>query len=254
MKIQVKISENNFSPSEQESMWEIYKHYYHYSKAYFMDRLTKQHQFVVFYQGEKLVGFTGIKIQKVKIAGRTRRLIYYGQTVLDPRVRGKSLLAASGFKLCLKYWKDLLLGRICFWCDALSYKSYLLFAKSVESCYPSYQAPTPKAIDHVIQYIGNENYKDTFCAATGTVQKPENYINDPSVLVQPADKNDPDINFYVRQNPGYQVGHGLITVAPIGYKDILMLAGRFLSKGIRRRKPAGQIRPIPVRRKKAPAA
>ena len=252
MKTKVLIRSNQFSVQEKEAMWGIYQHYYRYSKAYFMERLGQQDQFVLLKHGDQLVGFTGMKIRKVKIAGKWRRLIYFGQAVLHPSARGKSLLSAAAFLLCWKYWQDLLLGRICFWCDALSYKSYLLFAKSVESYYPSYQQQTPPAIDAVIQYIGESHYTDSFCRQTGTVQKPQNYLDDPTVLVCPQDLADPDISYYIRQNPGYQKGNGLITVAPITYKDLYMLAGRFLRKGWQKRRT--KIQQIPARREQVPAA
>lgn len=252
MKTKVLIRSNQFSEAEKEAMWGIYRHYYHYTKAYFMDRLQQQDQFVLFMRGEQLVGFTGMKIRKVKIAGKWCRLIYFGQAVLHPSARGKSLFSAAAFMLCWKYWKDLLLGRICFWCDALSYKSYLLFAKSVESYYPNYQQATPGRINTIIRYIGEAHYADSFCTQTGTVRKTQNYVDDPTVLVSPQDLNDPDIHFYIQRNPGYQSGNGLITVAPITYKDLYLLAGRFLRKGLQKRRAL--VQQLPARQEQAPAA
>lgn len=229
-KITVSIVSNELSPAVKEEMWNVYHKYYDYSKAYFMQRMEKNNFYSLYKNGEEIVGFTGLRIDRTSVNGRKRLLIYFGQTIIDTEHRGKSLIPTTGAKLCLKYWPEMLTSKTYFWADCLTYKAYLVFAKTLEVYYPSYKNEKCQDVEAVIDFIGETHYRDTYCRATGTVQKESVVVSDPNIKIPHKYRQDPDINFYVASNPLFMEGHGLITLGPVTWKNFGNLMGRLANK------------------------
>ena len=60
--VQVKLIKGDLFQSTKVAMWEVYKHYYNYDQAYFMERMSRNNYFVLYYFQNQLVGFTGLRI------------------------------------------------------------------------------------------------------------------------------------------------------------------------------------------------
>ncbi len=234
--IEVSINSNEFSPEIKEEMWAIYRNYYNYHKADFMARIASNNYYALFKLHGRIIGFAGLRINKVKIARRSRLLIYFGQVVIHENYRGKSIIPIVGAKLCMKYWRELIFSKAYFWADSLTYKAYLVFAKTLDECYPSYKRQTPRVTRRLLHYIGRTYYRKTYNHQTGTVTKKQMLINDPSIRITAKYRQDSDINFYITANPNYKIGHGLLTIAPINGRNILLLLRRYLQRIAQRRK------------------
>ena len=228
--IQVKIRNNRFTEAQKEAMWRIYTPYYCYAKEDFLERIPTNSHYAVFTCGEDIIGFSGLRIDRVNIAGSRRLLIYFGQVVIDEPFRGKSLMPIVAAKLCMKFWKDLLFSKLYFWADCLTYKAYLVFAKTIEECYPSRKYVMPAENREIIHFIGEKYYRDSYNYANGTVRKSRNLVSDPAAQIVLKHRQDEDIRFFTQANPLYAKGHGLITLAPMNYCNIRMLFGRYLQK------------------------
>lgn len=250
-KITVSIVSNELSPAVKEEMWKVYHKYYDYSKAYFMQRMEKNNFFSLYKDGEQIVGFTGLRIDRTRINNKKRLLIYFGQTIIDTEYRGKSLIPTTGAKLCLRYLPELLTSKTYFWADCLTYKAYLVFAKTLEVYYPSYNNEKCQDVQAVIDFIGETHYQDSYCRRTGTVEKEAVVVNDPNTQIPYKYRKDPDINFYAGANPLFMEGHGLITLGPVTWRNFGLLIGRLAKRllGIRRRSKSGGHMPRRVRQR-----
>jgi hypothetical protein len=233
MKISINITDNQFSAATKEEMWNVYKKYYTYSKDDFMNRIAKNSHFAIYTHAGKIVGFTGLRITRTKIEGKSSLFMYFGQTVIETACRGHALLPFTGLKLCLKYFKDLFFSDIYFWCDALTYKSYLVFAKSLSLCYPSRKQQMSESIKNLINYIGQKHYADSYCSTLGTVRKSKKLVSDPSVSISNKDEQDADIRFFMKVNPNHAKGHGLITLAKLNRNTFSPVLYRFANSIIK---------------------
>ena len=230
MKVSIKLTANNFTTDTKEEMWNVYKPYYNSNGQDFIKRIVTNKQFAIYEHNGKIVGFTGIRINRTKVDGKRKMLIYFGQTVIEQSFRGNALLTMTALKVCLKYFKELILSDVYFWYDALSYKSYLVSAKSLKEFYPSHMQQTPHSIKRLINFIGQKHYQGSFCEELGTVVKSNIFVNDPSVSIGINDIKDKDIQFFMKANPNYDKGHGLITLTPMNRKNVLVLVKRFWVK------------------------
>jgi len=230
MKISINIKANNFTADTKEEMWNIYKKYYNSNKEDFMKRIETNNQFAIYKHKGTIVGFTGMKINRTKIDGKNKMLIYFGQTVIGKKFRGNALLPITALKVCLKYFKTFVSSDIYIWYDALTYKSYLISAKTTAVCYPSRKQQTPNSIKKLINYIGQKHYQESFCEELGTVAKSKIFVSDPSVRIGNNEPTDADIRFFMKANPNYKKGHGLITLTPMSTKNVMALVKRYRTK------------------------
>ncbi|MEO1263847.1 MAG: hypothetical protein AAFZ15_33890 [Bacteroidota bacterium] len=234
MKTKVVIIEQQaLSLAQKEEMWSIYKEYYHYSRAYFMERMKKNTHFSLYLTGRKIGGFTGLRIGNFKVCEKNNFLIYFGQTVITHQLRGQSLIPVTGFKLVLKYWRKLFMSDAWFWYDALSYKAYLVSAKTLTEYYPSCHIKTPVKTKVLMDKVGRFYYADNYCPKTGTVTKQSNCLNDHTVKIYESDLLDREIAFFASANPRYELGHGLLTFAPINWTNIKLLTRRFFKNYVK---------------------
>jgi len=232
-KIKVQIVTNDFSAATKEEMWTVYSKFYDYTKEYFMQRIEKNNYFSMYTVDGKIVGFTGLRIDRTRINGRKRLLIYFGQTIIDHAYRGKSLIPTTGAKLCLRYLPEILTSKTYFWADCLTYKAYLVFAKTLEQYYPTYKEELSPDAKSVIDFIGQRHYSDTYCPSTGTVKKDTVVVNDSSTTRIPMKyRQDQDIRFFTKANPLFMEGHGLITLGPVNLTNFGILMKRLFQKVI----------------------
>lgn len=237
MKTKIKFQTvGKISESTKENMWAIYKKYYSYSKAYFMQRIPNNTHFAFFNEGENMVGFTGLRINKIKVDGRKKLLLYFGQAVIEKGYRGKNFLRRMSILIGIKYLKDLIITDGYCWSDTISYKSYLFYAKSMKEYYPTYKTETPIKEEKVIYKIGETFYPDSFNPFSGTVRKEKNYVTDTSAHITNRHLSSPDIKFYATANPGHAKGHGLITIVPMSLGNLMHIMIKSITKKMKRNK------------------
>ncbi|NRB53415.1 MAG: hypothetical protein HRU41_37515 [Saprospiraceae bacterium] len=225
-RLSVRITANTLSPEMISEMWSIYQKFYDHTRTSFLERLKKNDYYSIYRDGKKLIGFTGLRIKRERIKGRRNLLINFGQTIIEPKYRGKSLIPATGFKLCCKFGWEILLSKTYFWADCLTYKAYLVFAKTLEEYYPSYKMDASRQAQSVIDCIGQTYYADSYCATSGTVRKDSIVVNDVNNYIPQEYLLDQDINFYTQHNPGFTKGDGLITLGPVNWKNFILLLKR----------------------------
>lgn len=203
-----------------------------------MKRIYKNDYFSMYTVNGKIVGFTGLRIDRLRVNGRKHLLFFFGQTIIDNAYRGKSLIPTTGAKLCLRYLPEILTSKTYFWAYCLTYKAYLVFAKTLDQYYPSYQEPLPDESKAVIDFIGQKHFPDTYCQKTGTVTNDPVIVTDSTTMQIPVKyQQDPDIQFYTQANPLYMESHGLITLGPVNLKNFSLLMQRLFQKvvGIKRK-------------------
>lgn len=242
-KIVVDIVPTPLSTETREAMWALYHRFYHYDKVQFMQRINTNNYYSFYTTAGRVVGFTGLRINRTSLEGKKQFLIYFGQTVIDPAFRGQALIPRTAVKLCLKFWRSLLVSDLYFWADALTYKAYLVFAKTVPVMYPSWKCPTPVHIKSIIDHLGSIHYKANYCEASGTVIKESILVNDTTTHIPTKYRQDADIRFFTEANPRYVDGHGLLTITQMTRKNILALVYKCVKKALPAKKGNQQVLP-----------
>lgn len=239
--IEIQLCTNDLMETTIQEMWRIYEPYYHYSAESFRARIQKNTHYALYYEGARLVGFTGLRIQKINIERKRYLTVYFGQTVITDGVRGKGLINRTGLKIARKFWRSLLTRKVVFWADALTYRAYLVFAKNLIDCYPAAGQVLDRSMQCLRDFLGQSNYGERYCPQNGTVRKDTFLVADPQMMIRPDKLRDPDIAFFAQANPSYQEGSGLLTMGPATVRNLWYMVSKYRAK-----QAARQVRPAPV--------
>ena len=229
IKIQI-CTNDELTPASVQQMWNIYSPYYHYSEESFRARIRKNTHYALYFQKGKVVGFTGLRIQKINIDRKRFLTVYFGQTVVTDAARGKGLINRTGLKIARLFWRSLLTRRVVFWADALTYRAYLVFAKNLVDCYPATGQQLTSEMQRLRDYLGRSNYGKRYCKETGTVAKDSFLVRDPQMLIKPEKLQDKDIAFFAESNPTYLQGSGLLTLGPATFRNLWHMFTKYRNK------------------------
>lgn len=214
----------------RSEMWSLYEKYYDVDPNSFYKRFESNDFYALYAKNDELVGFTGFRKKTIHNRFGRIKTLYFGQTVIRQDFRGRSLIPITVIRVILHHFLTDPFCPLYVWCDALTYKPYLLFANSLKEFYPSRHQENADKVEAVITELGQYYYRENFNSTTGTVCKPKNVIQDTSAIISEKDKAHPDIAFYAKANPGYNRGHGLLTLAPMNLKNFLFLIKKCLIK------------------------
>lgn len=224
MKIKTTLQTNKKLPSAiKAEMWLLYQQFYVETEVDFYQKIKAFNYFSFFRIDGEMVGFMGIQTTRSTLNAQNYLLCRFGQAVILAPYQGKGLLQRAVLKFSGLFWKDVLAGRLVCWGNTITYKSYLVFAKTAEKFYPNYQQPTPYKFKDVIDFIGAHYFAATYEPSLGIVKQPTNTLRDNSNLICRKYKEDPNIRFFSEINPHYEAGHGIITVAPMNWTNIVCL-------------------------------
>lgn len=231
------------SETELNELWELYAPHHNVSREEYLGRvlngLTHLTQYRDAYTYE-LVGCTGVREEIFTLSsGAKAYTVYSGMSFILPAYRGLHLLPRTLSYYSLKLKLSNPFRQVFVWSDAISYKPYLLTARSTRKFFPSRKFATPPQIQELIHLVGHQFYGENYDEASGTVRKESNRLKQHVAPVSDRDLRDPDIAFFVRHNPGYAKGDGLINVIPITFRNIsTSFVNGLIKAGRRKRKAA----------------
>ena len=214
----------------RQEMWQIYNKYYEVDRTAFFNRFTSNDFYAIYKDGEDIIGFTALRIRPITTQDGTFMTFYLGQSVIEQEFRGGSLIPKTCFNLFVQHFMNHPFMPLYVWCDALTYKPYMIFANAMERFYPSRQHTMTPKIRRLINKIGQTYYPDSFDPQTGTVMKGSNVIDDITAVIDEQKMQHPDIHFFTQANPKYTKGHGLITIAPINFRNFVSLIRKIANK------------------------
>lgn len=230
----------DLSAAKLQELWDIYSPHHNTERAEFEARITQKMDFVTCYQNKKtgeLLGMTAVRMDTVTLSDGTKvYTVYSGMSYISPACRGMRLLprtlARYGTRLKLRHP----FGNVWLWSDAISYKPYVLSARSARTLYPSRNTETPPRVKEFMDWVGTKYYGTQYNAKMGTVRKAFNRLKDHVAPITEKELADPDIRFFAERNPGYQNGDGLLNVIPLSWGNMATSTLRAIQKSIKKRK------------------
>jgi hypothetical protein len=229
-RIKIELCGNDLAEQVIAEMWSVYQPFYHYSETSFRERIDRNTHYALYRQNGRIVGFTGLRIQKIDLANEKFLTVYFGQTVVTNQVRGCGLINRTGLLIIAKFWSSFLSRKVVFWADALTYRAYLVFAKNLQECYPRRDQLLPLNMRKLRDHLGYTNYGDRYCPMTGTVAKDHFLVNDPQMIIAEEKLRDPDVYLFAQANPNYLQGSGLLTMGPSTWSNLAFMVKKALGK------------------------
>jgi len=112
------------------------------------------------------------------------------------------------------------------------YRGYGKLSHNVRCIYPSYREETPDHIKKImLDYamkvkFPNEVYDPKSSILKRKIVTMKSHVSEPRAV----DSKDPHVKFFVKTNPGWNLGHQMVTLAVVDFRDILGLVYNSVSR------------------------
>lgn len=172
-------------------------------------------------QSRRLVGMGSVDVYTVEHAGERRIVIYAGNTMFEPEVRGASLVRRIGLRCFLRARLRHPLRPVYLFFDTYSYKSYLMLPRNFDEFWPRRDRPMPADIAAFVDELGRRRYGERWDAERRLCRPAGRKLKSWVATASERDLADPDIRFYVASNPGYTEGDMLAVLVPLHLRNWL---------------------------------
>lgn len=211
-------------PPTIEAMYELFQKYFvHRDRSTFEADLADKDHVILIYAGAELVGFSTAQTSLERINGDELPVLFSGDTIVDRAYWGSGILERCWLELAVRtseqhqsplYWFLICSG----------YRTYRYLPTFFKEFWPRYDAQTPPAaqalLDTLAQRRFGARYQDGVVCLPGGGALREG--------VSPVDERqlrNPDVEFFVKANPGHLRGDELACITRIS-SDNLTPAGR----------------------------
>jgi hypothetical protein len=216
------VARSSLSAMTVERLWALYSPQHNVTREFFESRLDGFERVALFRArtDRHVVGFTGVRMRDVVSGSRRCRTVYFGQTYIADGYRGQQTIPRTVTRLLLT--ERVMAPRMpwFFWCDALTYKPYLVMARNLDRFYPHPTMATPPDVQELLDRLGEVYYPGSYDPKTGVVAKDQARLKEHVAPIGERESRDPFIRFYARRNPGHASGNGLLITCPMTLENL----------------------------------
>ncbi|MBU51873.1 MAG: hypothetical protein CL920_24550 [Deltaproteobacteria bacterium] len=185
-----------------------------------------------YFEGDKLIGYLGYWHVRCRLRGQSTVLVRSASGILK-EYRHKNIIGPASATYLGSLLIRFPLSSIYVSTAPISPTFYASIDRTLTAYWPNPYKDTPTAIQQVSEDIS------TFFDYVRDEENP--MVRDTGWKVRGIDTvslrlDDPVVRYYCEHNPHYADGYGLITVAPINWKNALTGLRRLISKRLRRRR------------------
>jgi|SRR5690554_236548 len=219
----------SLTPAERAEVWDFASRFTDSTRSGFDASFETKRDAILIRKARRgpLVGLGGVSVQLLEADDGSKRVVIFpGDTLFDPAVRGKSLVEQLGFLYFLEARVRYPTRPIYMLYGTFSYKSYLMLPRNFAIFWPRRDRPTPSLERAFIDKAARCFYQnirpnlDGNILATATKR-----LHSGVATVTPELLKNEDIRFFYEQNPGYDQGDVLLCLTPLSTANWWHLAG-----------------------------
>lgn len=205
-----------------QAMFRLFSEYYiHVSfNQFYKDIQQKDRVFILKDKKNQIKGFSTLVLLQVEVQGKSVRVFFSGDTVVDRNYWGQGTLGKAFLWFLFLHklrrpWQPLYWFLI-----SKGYKTYLLMANNFKVHYPRYEQPTPPDMQALIDTLSETLYGSYYQRERGIIS----FRGQQQSVCKDALKQDvasitadllqnPRIAFFQARNPGWMYGDELACIA-----------------------------------------
>lgn len=169
----------------------------------------------------QLVGYCAIHLFYMVLWGRTN-CVFRAEAGILKAYRGAGTTFQFGFSRAIFYKMKHPLARVFFFCTLVHPSSYHILATRFHKLYPSHSGSTPSRIEAFMFAISDAFGAREACKGIPGVREVGWItIDDDEDAAYWQGSSKPDVKFFLKANPGFQEGMGLVTLVPLSWNNLL---------------------------------
>lgn len=229
------------SGPERQCMFALMARYYAGVKRDDFDAdLKEKHWVILLRDGDShaLCGFSTQMVLDFTIDGTSLHALFSGDTIVDRKCWGQSLLAQAWGRLAIELIDRFPTGSLFWFLISKGYKTYRYLPLFFREYYPRHTAPTPPWAQSIIDVLGRQKYPRAYDPSAGIIRADGSAcrLRRDVAAVNEGRLRDPAVSFFVKKNPHHELGDELCCIAPLTRENFSVAAQRPL-----RRNPEHQV-------------
>lgn len=225
----------DLAPAQRDAMWAVFaRHYEDVDRARFeRDLAAKTHVFLLL-DGEVLVGFSTVTVDRVEVGGREVVAVFSGDTVLEATHRGQGALQWAFFRYIVATKLRNPHRLVVWFLITKGYKTYLLLSRNFTTWWPRRDAPTPPWARALLLRLATDRFGDALDPDALVLRFDRDHERLKPDVAPTDGQTDPDIRFFAQANPGHADGDELCCLGVVNARLALTWPLRRLRRSVAR--------------------
>jgi hypothetical protein len=180
-------------------------------------------------EGGRVVGFSTQRTLDVTVRGRPVRVLFSGDTVIDPAYWGEQALVRGFCRLIGRLHAECRdPDRALYWfLISKGHRTYLYLPTFFREFWPRHDGEVPPFEAELIRVLGETRYPGDFDSESGVIRPRAPYDRlKPALDTSEKRAHNPHVAFFLSRNPGHAEGHELACVADLSPDNIRPLMRR----------------------------
>lgn len=177
---------------------------------------------------QKICGFSTQKLLRFEVESRIVHGVFSGDTIIHKDYWGSIEMFRLFARFFVRYAEQF--PEFYWFLISKGYKTYRMLPAFVNEFYPNYRTPTPARMKEIMNTYGSLCYPAEYDPSDGVVHYAtvKDRLKDGVADITEDKLFDPDIAFFLRQNPGYIDGDDLVCLASLKKENLTRRGLRFL--------------------------
>lgn len=196
-------------------------HFENVAPEQFADDLEGKDWVVLVEEGPRLVGFSTLVSFRIRWEGRTLRVVYSGDTIVDP-CAWRSTAFLRGWIATVRRLAGASPQTPLYWLLLVSgFRTYRLLPVLFREFFPRFDTATPPRTQALIDHLAWGRFGDRYDRAAGVVR-----FTRPQVLreslrrISPSRLGDPHVAYFTDRNPGHESGDELVCLSDLSRQNL----------------------------------
>ena len=220
---------------ERDRMFALMDRYYAgMNRAAFESDLNEKQWVILLRERDShaICGFSTQMILEFIVDGTPMHALFSGDTIVERRCWGQSLLAQAWGELAIELIDRYPHGSLCWFLISKGYKTFRYLPLFFREYYPRRATVTPSWAQAMIDALGRHKYPQTYDPSTGIIRADATAcrLRRDVAAVTGGRLRDPEVRFFVEKNPGHERGDELCCIAPLTRENFSVAAARPLRR------------------------
>jgi hypothetical protein len=221
--------------SDKDSMFSLMDaHFEGITRRQFENDLEEKNWVVLVRRENEIVGFSTILAKPMTVAGESLLTIYSGDTIVAPSAWQSFAFPRAWIRSIYSLPEQMPQRRLIWILLTSGFRTYRFLPVFWKEFYPQAGVETPPARQSLMHELAQRQYGRFFNPEDGVVrfQHPQR-LRGSLQTVPPGRTDDPDIAFFLSQNPGHARGDELVCIADLSPHNLTPAGRRIVYGNVR---------------------
>ena len=192
------------------------------------DLAEKQHILLLHGEDGELEGFSTIQLFDSTFRGRPVIIVYSGDTVIHEESRGQTVLMHDWWQFTCTVQRKFS-GMDVYWMlISKGWRTYKLIPLFYKEYYPRPDMETPEDFQQFMDELGNRKFPGEYRNGL-IIPADADFLKNAENDIPDRRRNDPDVQFFVKKNPGFGRGDELLCITRLAPDNLTKTGRRVLN-------------------------